>query len=252
MSLHSIPRIIHYCWFGKKPLPKESLRLIETWRRYMPGYEIMKWDESNFDVRMIPYTSQAYDAGKYAFVSDFARFWILYNKGGIYFDTDVELLKSITDIVERGPFMGCERMPREGASAVNLNVAPGLGLGTYANHPFYKEMIDFYGSLDFMKQKDKHNFNTVVDYTSSALSAKGLENSTEIQYIDGIYIYPKEYFCPMDLDTREIVLTPNTRSIHYYNASWQSLSDRLKAKIKPIIGPNLTRFFIRLKSKIIN
>ena len=104
-----IPKIIHYCWFGRNPLPPLAEKCIASWREFLPDYEIKEWNEDNFDVNIIPYTADAYNAKKYAFVSDYARFWILYKYGGLYFDTDVEVIKSMDDIVERGPFMGCER-----------------------------------------------------------------------------------------------------------------------------------------------
>ena len=123
-----IPKIIHYCWFGGKPLPESARKYIASWRKYFPDYEIKEWNENNFDVNIISYTAEAYKARKYAFVSDFARFWILYHHGGLYFDTDVEVIGSFDDIIARGPFMGCESglRPMEGDS---LLVAPGLGLG---------------------------------------------------------------------------------------------------------------------------
>ena len=103
-----IPKVIHYCWFGRNPLPPFAVKCIESWKKFLPGYEIKEWNEDNFDVNIIPYTQEAYEARKYAFVSDYARFYILYHHGGIYFDTDVEVIKSIDDIIERGAFMGCE------------------------------------------------------------------------------------------------------------------------------------------------
>ena len=101
-----IPNTIHYCWFGGNPLPPLAEKCIASWKKYLPNYDIKRWDESNFDVNSIPYTKQAFAAGKYAFVSDYARFWILYNYGGIYFDTDVELINNMDGIIASGPFMG--------------------------------------------------------------------------------------------------------------------------------------------------
>ena len=103
-----IPKTIHYCWFGGNPLPEMAIKCIESWKKFLPDYEIKQWDESNFDVNMIPYAAEAYKAKKYAFVSDFARFWILYNYGGLYFDTDVEVIKPMDNIIAKGPFMVCE------------------------------------------------------------------------------------------------------------------------------------------------
>ena len=133
-----IPKIIHYCWFGRNPLPESAKKCIDSWRKFLPDYEIKEWNEDNFDVNIIPYTQQAYEAKKYAFVSDYARFWILYHHGGVYFDTDVEVIRPMDDIIEKRPFMGREKgafikdicdntITVQGDAG--LGVAPGLGLG---------------------------------------------------------------------------------------------------------------------------
>ena len=132
-----IPKVIHYCWFGRNPLPESAVKCIDSWRKFMPDYEIKEWNEDNFDVNAIPYTAEAYQMKKYAFVSDYARFWILYQYGGLYFDTDVELIKPIDDIVEKGPFMGIEETCK--IIPVNLVgyplVNPGLGISVEQGYP---------------------------------------------------------------------------------------------------------------------
>ena len=117
-----IPKTIHYCWFGRGELTQLAKKCIASWRQFFPDYEIKEWNEDNFDVNCIPYTADAYMAGKYAFVSDYARFWVLYHLGGVYFDTDVEVIKSMDDVLEKGPFMGFEML------RVRPAVNPGLGL----------------------------------------------------------------------------------------------------------------------------
>uniref|UniRef100_UPI004027572F glycosyltransferase n=1 Tax=Segatella hominis TaxID=2518605 RepID=UPI004027572F len=138
-----IPKIIHYCWFGLGPLPELAQKCIASWKKYLPDYEIKEWNEDNFDVNIIPYTAEAYQAKKYAFVSDYARFWILYKYGGIYFDTDVEVIRPIDDIVERGNFMGFETGPKlqlkEDASEASVN--PGLGMGVAPGLGLIKKML---------------------------------------------------------------------------------------------------------------
>ena len=124
-----IPKIIHYCWFGRNPLPDSAQRCIDSWRKFLPDYEIKEWNEDNFDVNSIPYTEQAYKAKKYAFVSDYARFWILYHEGGLYFDTDVEVIKSLDDIICNGNFMGEESDEGHLDAYDGLGVNSGLGLG---------------------------------------------------------------------------------------------------------------------------
>ena len=137
-----IPKKIHYCWFGGNPLPALAKRCISSWKKYLPDYEIIEWNESNYDVHKIPYISEAYNAKKYAFVSDYARFDILYNHGGLYFDIDVEVLDSLDDIIKDGPFMGIEQ-PKRGHED-NIFVAPGLGLGVNPPPGRYKKIFCCY------------------------------------------------------------------------------------------------------------
>lgn len=209
-----IPKVIHYCWFGGRPLPESALRCIASWRRFFPDYEIREWNEGNFDVNSIPYTAQAYAAGKYAFVSDYARFKILYENGGLYFDTDVEVIKSFDDILARGAFMGCELAAPEGGAnpGLGLGVAPGLGL--------YKELLDRYEALEFVREDGNLNLTTIVTYTTDLLVEHGLKPSNEIQSVAGINIYPKEYFCPLDNNTGKLDITQSTHSIHWYSKTW--------------------------------
>lgn len=217
-----VPKKIHYCWFGGKPLPKSAIRCIDSWRRFMPGYEIVRWDESNFDVDAIPFTSQAYKCGKYAFVSDYARFKILYEEGGLYFDTDVELVKSLHDIVGKGGFMGCEGQFREGGEVRDLNINPGVGMASAPGSPLLKEMLEIYENTSFLMPDGSRNKQTVVLYMTELLAKKGLRHTPEIQQVEDFWIYPVDYFCPISTVDGKLRLTGNTRSIHYYDQSWQS------------------------------
>lgn len=221
-----LPKIIHYCWFGGNPLPKSAIKCIESWKKFFPGYEIKEWNETNYDVRKIPYISEAYDAKKYAFVSDYARFDILYQEGGIYFDTDVEVIKPFDDIIERGPFMGREAGSYLknicGVEGDGLAVAPGLGLGAEAGMPLYKDFLNAYQDLSFYKCDGTLNTKTIVCYTSEILVEKGLSgNNNEPEKVAGVWIYPADYFCPMDHTRGNILtITDRTVSIHRYDASW--------------------------------
>ena len=219
-----IPKVIHYCWFGRNPLPSLAIKCIESWRKYLPDYEIKEWNEDNFDVNIIPYTQEAYQVGKYAFVSDYARFWILYKYGGLYFDTDVEVIKPMDDIIARGPFMGCEKDVSDTSVA---SVAPGLGL--------YKEILEMYSKLSFVNKAGTYNQKTIVQYTTEILCEYGLKEGNEIQECAGVWIYPKEYFCPLD-QTLTLHITSNTRSIHHYDSSWLSPQKRIIKKIKRFLG----------------
>jgi len=215
-----IPRVIHYCWFGHNPLPGSAVKCIDSWRRFFPDYAIKEWNESNFDVNAIPYTRLAYEAKKYAFVSDYARFWILYHHGGVYFDTDVEVIKSMDDIIERGPFMGIE-VPAKGSFP---KVAPGLGLGVLPGQELIKSLLERYSILRFLNDDGSLNQATIVEYTTEVLIDNGLLPTNDIQQVAGVWIYPADYFNPLDSLTGRLVKTENTRSIHWYMNSWSDSS----------------------------
>lgn len=231
-----IPKIIHYCWFGSNPLPDLAIKCIESWKHYCPDYEIKEWNEDNFDVNSIAYTKEAYNAKKYAFVSDYARFWILHKYGGLYFDTDVELIHPIDDIISHGPFMGCEKAAKSGTTNHGFGVAPGLGLGVNPGLEFYKEMLALYQTLSFHNPNGSYNQKTVVAYTTEMLRKHGLTDSDKIQHCAGIWIYPADYFCPIDYTTKKLVITKNTRSIHHYAASWITRSQKIYKMIERCIG----------------
>lgn len=218
-----IPKVIHYCWFGRNPLPPLVEKCIASWKKLMPDYEIKLWNEDNFDVNINPYTKEAYKNKKYAFVSDFARFWIIYNYGGIYFDTDVELIKPIDDIISEGAFMACEKDCIK--ELYYPSVAPGLVLAAEKGHTIYKELIEKYNSLSFLNHDGSLNLKTVDQYTTEILIKHGLKKVFDkIQIVEGINIYPGEYFCPISSVTKRLRITENTRAIHIYTATWSNRS----------------------------
>lgn len=233
-SSNSIPKKIHYCWFGGNPLPEFAKKCIESWRKFLPDYEIIEWNEQNYDVHKIPYISQAYNAKKFAFVSDYARFDILYEHGGLYFDTDVEVIKPFDELVEKGAFAGVE-FPGK------LNA--GLGLASSAASPIYKEILDSYMISNFINQDGSLNLYTVVDRVSEIYAKHGFTSEDKIQYIADTYIYPTEYFCPKNVQTGILNITENTYSIHHYDASWiepwQKKVQEKKFKIYEKFGNNL-------------
>ena len=240
-----IPKVIHYCWFGGNELPESAKKCIDSWRKFFPVYEIKEWNESNYDVRKNIYISQAYDAGKYAFVSDYARFDVLYQFGGIYFDTDVEVIKSFEDILTQGSFMGCEidgethTEEKDKSIRENKCVNPGVGMAASAGLSIYKEILDFYNTQKFVDQEGNLNMETVVVKTTQILRKYGLKNGDEIQKIGGITIYPKEYFNPKDSSTGKVDITDHTHSIHWYSMTWLSK----KQKIRKIILDPFHRAF---------
>lgn len=219
-----IPKKIHYCWFGRNPLPELAVNCIESWKKYLPDYEIIEWNESNFDVNICAYAREAYEAKKWAFVSDYARFWILYHEGGLYFDTDVEVVHDFSDIVEKGSFMGCEPSDPKNENSAN----PGLGLGAEAGLGLYREILDYYESQHFSDSMGGINTETVVTRTTNILKKHGFKpRNKSVQRVAEILVYPPEYFCPKNYHTGELDVTENTHSIHHYSESWFTNADKM-------------------------
>lgn len=241
-----IPKKIHYCWFGENSLPDDALKCIESWKKFCPDYEIIEWNESNFNINENKYCQEAYKEKKYAFVSDYARFKILYEHGGCYFDTDVEIIKTIDEIVDRGPFLGCENWAKEGRRNYKLRVAPGLGMGVEAGNSFYKEMLLLYDTLSFYKEDGSLNLETIVTYTTDRLVSYGLKNVDEMQIINGIYVYPKDYFCPID-HVNDLAITKNTISIHNYAGTWLPKSSKIKKRIIKLLGSKVWNIVLKIR-----
>lgn len=239
-----IPKLIFYCWFGNKKMSNLNIKCIASWKKYFPDYKIIEINENNFNVNEIEYTFQAYKKKKYAFVSDYARFKFLYKYGGIYFDTDVEIIRSFNKILNNGPFMATELDNIKASDShlaynINKTVAPGLGLGCYPNSPLI---------LQVLKNYETQNFNdttkeTIVDIVTKILYKNNMKNTNTIQKINDFTIYPKEFFNPKSLYTGKIHLTENTYSIHWYEASWMSNGKKIINKIlmysRRLIGLNL-------------
>ena len=236
-----IPKIIHYCWFGGKEIPEESKRCILSWKQYCPDYEIKRWDETNFDVSQFPFALEAYRQEKWAFVSDIARFWILYQEGGIYLDTDVELVNPIDSLVQKGQFFACERM----YSSQKVQIASGLGMALERKSKIAKTIVDYYKNITFKKR----NPTLVGVLVNRMFEEKGFDHTNRIQKIDNITIYPTEYMCPKDYWTGDINITDKTISIHHYSASWLSALDKVIYKLE--MYSYKTNFLLSLFIKII-
>lgn len=233
-----IPPIIHYCWFGRNPLSQSAIRCIESWKKHFPDYEIKEWNEQNFDVNLCPYTQEAYKRGKYAFVSDVARFWILYQYGGIYFDTDVEVIQSFEDIVQERAFMGWETADKNGIQYIN----PGIGIGGAPQNEIFREILKKFEFLPFYNEKGEYNSYTMVPLVTDLLIQKGLLQNGKRQNIEGITIYPSEYFCPMNSLTGKIDLTQQTHSIHRFTMSWLGGFERFRINIMRVLRRGLYTF----------
>lgn len=240
MNENLIPHVIHYCWFGKNPLSEMAKMCIDSWKKYCPDYIIKEWNERNFDINCCNYVKEAYEAGKWAFVSDVVRFKILFDYGGLYFDTDVELIKPIDHILSQGGFMGVESYTEDDGE----NIAPGLGIAAPAGLELYREILEEYYSQHFKNEDGSLNLKTVVEYTTECLKRHGLRREAEIQKVGEIDIYPKEYFNPYDFDTGKFLITDKTVSIHHYAASWVDHYSRFRGKVYnflyQVFGENIT------------
>lgn len=241
-----IPKVIHYCWFGGNSLPELEEKCIASWRKYLPEYEIKEWNESNFDVNCCEYVREAYQAKKWAFVSDYARYWILFNFGGLYFDTDVEVIKSLDNFVAAGPFMGTEKdFDARRVQGNYVAVNSGLGMGFEKGNEFIGELLKEYESSHFIQETGSYDLsNTVVLRTTNRLISYGFDNQSHtIQTIKGITIYPKDYFAPMNYYTGEISITENTRTIHHYLATWLNKREKQIMEIKKKYEGNAIKKF---------
>lgn len=200
---------IHYCWFGKNPKSPLVLECIESWRKFCPDAELIEWNEGNFDFHIARYVKEAYDLKKWAFVSDYCRFFVLYHYGGIYLDTDVELLRSLSGLPNN--FVGFED---------ENYIASGLIRAAPQGDWFCKLMLDDYDKDRFVLPEGGLNLRTVCQRETALLCKYGLKLNNQIQEVSGIHVYPSDFFCPLDYRTRKLTITENTYSIHYYSASW--------------------------------
>lgn len=247
-----IPKIIHYCWFGRGPKPALAEACIASWKKYLPEYQIIEWNEDNFDVAANAYIREAYEEKKYAFVSDYARFDILYKFGGLYFDTDVEVIASFDEIVAAGPFMGCEMPASPGQDPMKLCVAAGLGMGAVPGMELYKQVIDYYNSIHYLVDgKAVSRPLSVVEHVTAILCRNGLRNVDEVQQVGGINIYPHDFFCPVSVVDFALRITDRTVSIHHYAASWRPNHHKWKRRLQRTLGPGITNFIIKIKDVIL-
>lgn len=237
---HMIPKIIHYCWFGHGPMPELAIRCIESWHKYMPDYEYKLWNEDNFDVNSTPYTKEAYEARKFAFVTDYVRLYALYTEGGIYMDTDVEVLKPYDDLLGLSGFTGYEGSKYQ---------PPVTGtMASEAGGEWVKEQLDSYTDSHFILPDGSYDITTNTVRISRIMRKGGFIQNGEKQVFKGMHIFPVEYFCPRQT-TGEFFLTENTYCDHHFMGSWD---DRKKNNLllRLIGNKNMIRL-IKLKRKII-
>ncbi len=207
-----IPKIIHYIWFGHGKKNRLIQECMKSWKKYCPDYEIKEWNEENFDINSNLYVKEAYENKKWAFVSDYVRLYALYNEGGIYLDTDCELLGPINDYLSNNAFSGYE----------SDDYIPTAIMGAEKSNEWIKSLLDYYDNKSF------YNEDGTIDLTTNVITISNLTKEKYNVCYDGkiidipgvLTIYPKDYFCPKDGKTGIISFTPNTVAIHHFNASW--------------------------------
>lgn len=206
-----IPKIIHYCWFGGNELPSLEKKCIDSWKEKCPDYQIIEWNENNYDLDKGPYIKEAYDAKKWAFVSDYARLDIIYTYGGIYLDTDVELLKNLDDVLDCHCFLTTEKL-----GLINT----GLGFGAEKGNVNLEQMLKRYDNIHFKLGNNLYDTLPCTYRNTAPFIEMGFQALDQIQVINDAVIYPPEYFSPMDYESKKVNITAKTISFHHYNASW--------------------------------
>ena len=226
----SIPKVIHYCWFGKGKMPPLAEKCIASWKKYCPDYQIVCHNEDNFDVSQNRYAKEAYDAKKWAFVSDYVRLKVLYENGGIYLDTDVEIVKPIDDLIKESGYMGFDD---------NGVISTGLGFACEKGNELVKILLADYDDISFVRPDGSYDITPCPDRNTETMVKLGLDLGIKNQMFMGIHMLPEDYLCPMKYYTGKKIITKNTYSIHHFCASWTSAAAKRTLFVKRIIGVKL-------------
>lgn len=214
-----IPKTIHYCWFGKNPKSKLIKKCIRTWKAKCPDYNIVEWNEDNYDLSSSPlYVRQAYEAKKWAFVTDYVRLQVVYEHGGIYLDTDVEVIRNLDSLLENRAYFGFE---------TKNTVNTGIGFGAEKGAPILLALMQVYCDIPFVDASGRFDVTPCPERNTAVLQEHGLHADGSEQLLDGyIHVYPKSFFCPKDYKSGETILTADTFTIHHFDASWHTAFEK--------------------------
>lgn len=234
-----IPKIVHYCWFGRGEKPVQALMCIESWKKYLPDYELKEWNEDNFDITQNQYVREAYENRKFAFVTDYVRLYAIYHEGGVYMDTDVEVLGCYDQFLHHHAFSGFE---------TNGNVPTGM-MAAEKGSVWAKELLDQYDTRKFVLEDGSFDMTTNTTVITNYMLNKGLVLNNMYQDFPGLCtMYPADYFCPKDHRTGKIKCTKNTVCIHHFAGSWikhgffRDLRHKSKYLLVKIFGEKLIVF----------
>lgn len=227
-NVNRIPKVIHFCWFGGEQKSELIKKCIASWKKYCPSYEIKEWNEQNFDVNCCLYTKEAYEAKKWAFVSDYVRLWIIFNEGGIYLDTDVELIKPLDDLLKYDLFLSSED---------NYNVNTGIGFGASKGNFIIERLLRSYEDIHFTNKNGEYDVTPCT--TRNTITVEEIIGSVHEKIVtrdeSGFVVLPKDFFCPFNHITGQLSISDNTFGIHWFNASWRSKTINIREKLlRPI------------------
>lgn len=231
-----IPKTIHYCWFGGNQMPSISIKCISSWKIHLTDYELKLWDENSFDINSNRFCKEAYICKKYAFVADYVRLFALYHYGGVYMDTDVEILKNIDEFLTYPAFSGFD----------SENDIPTGIIGSEKHGLWVQEQLSYYNNLSFIRKNGGYNIKTNVKIMTENASKYNFIPNNEYQIINNyLHIFPMEYFCPKSYNTRRIDITSNTYCIHHFTESWRKDSS-IEAILKKYFGKKYGKRIIML------
>lgn len=232
MEKKYVTKKIHYVWVGKKKKKGIVRKYIRTWKKFFPDYEIIEWNEKNFDINSIPYVKEAYESKKYAFVSDYIRLYALYNYGGIYFDTDVEVIQNFSQLLNKNKdIYGFE---------LENKIMTGVMIAVKGSN-IIKEFLDYYKTRKFITDSGEYNLTPNTSIFTEILHNKGIRLDNTLQEKDEFVLYPIEFFTGFDLKNSSEYRTENTVTVHHYNYSWASNRDKIIVKLKKLLAKILGR-----------
>ncbi|WP_168122743.1 glycosyltransferase [Paenibacillus sp. HB172176] len=222
-----IPRIIHYCWFGRGDKPKKIVKCMRSWAKQLNGYRFVEWNEDNFDVNAVPYVKEAYEARKFAFVSDYVRLHALYQVGGIYLDTDVEVIRPLDAFLENSAFSGFE----------DEHFLQSGTMGAIPGHPWIQRLLDDYQQRSFLLEDETYDMTTNTAVISRICKEEGLQLNGQLQALpNGVVFYPRTYFSPYDYINGGSYLTEDSHTIHHFAQSWLPARVRARSSLKRMLS----------------